>query len=471
MFNPPVQSPEPMESFYGPKPKERAINILDDIVSVEVSDLFPDINERIYKYGGDLSAITKSTGEALSRIDMSMIKPGDTVKILSSEHGYSIMGGDVYAAMLEAVKDNVKTATGCKDVRLMVGAYKGFRESDEFIRRYELDKRFEGKVYGYGPYDRDVAIDTEIGTIYAIKKIFDGDWFIHCYYDDPREIYYHRQIQRAFKPFGMSYVRFETRSCYHMNFANRSCNYLPIAVFYSPYIQQRYAFSCVLRHSPIGILKVDADRDLAALDRRIAISHLRKYGKMMRLFHEIDEAIAVADGGRWGFYLHAGGTIFGVFMHAHDDLFDITNAKVLGGFKKNAKGEVVPMTINPACKVIVLHQAWPGINYLGLEETPMVIAGEDHAAMWQADHCNPYISETARVAPDLPKAMEIAQDFYRTDKVIIFDGSFGNINCSRSLAEFLVKKAPEVNREVEEKLLPMWLKQRGINPHELDSHS
>ena len=129
------------------------------------------------------------------------------------------------------------------------------------------------------------------------------------------------------------------------------------------------------------------------------------------------------------------------------------------------------MTINPACKVIVLHQAWPGINYLGLEETPMVIAGEDHAAMWQADHCNPYISETARVAPDLPKAMEIAQDFYRTDKVIIFDGSFGNINCSRSLAEFLVKKAPEVNREVEEKLLPMWLKQRGINPHELDSHS
>ena len=56
MFNPPVQPPEPMESFYGPKPKERAINILDDIVSVEVSDLFPDINERIYKYGGDLSA-------------------------------------------------------------------------------------------------------------------------------------------------------------------------------------------------------------------------------------------------------------------------------------------------------------------------------------------------------------------------------------------------------------------------------
>ena len=128
---------------------------------------------------GNLFRHNESTGEALSRIDMSMIKPGDTVKILSSEHGYSIMGGDVYATMLEAVKDNVKTATGCKDLRLMVGAYKGFRESDEFIRRYELDKRFEGKVYGYGPYDRDEpAIDTEIGTIYAIKKIFDGDWFI-----------------------------------------------------------------------------------------------------------------------------------------------------------------------------------------------------------------------------------------------------------------------------------------------------
>jgi len=465
MHKPAVNPPEVMASFYGPNPKERAVNLLD-MVSVEVADLFPDLTERIYRTGDDISAIRKSADKTLSSVDMTMIKPTDTVKLLSSEHGYSVMGGEPYVAMLEAVKDNIQKRTGCKDIRLMVGAYKGFREADEFIAFYDLKARFDGKVYGYGPWDKDVPIETDIGTVYGIKKAFDGDWFVHCYYDDPREIYYHRQIQRAFKPFGMSYVRFETRSIYHMNFANRSSNFLPLAVFNSPFIQQRYSFSCVLRHSPAGILSIDADRDLAALDRRITISHLKKYGKMMRLFHAVDECVAVLDGGRWGFYLHAGGTIFGVFMHAHDDLFDLTNAKVLGGFKKNAKGEVVPMLINPGCKVIAMNQAWPGINYLGLEETPIIIVGEDHAALWKADHCNPYVTEVCQTAPDLNKAMEMAYDIAKTDKVIIFDGSFGHINCSRSMADFLMEKAPEVNREVEEGLLPMWLRQRGIDPED-----
>jgi hypothetical protein len=163
-----------------------------------------------------------------------------------------------------------------------------------------------------------------------------------------------------------------------------------------------------------------------------------------------------------GVYIHAGGVIFGVFMHAHDDLFDLSNPKVLGGFKKNEKGEIVPMLINPAIKVIVLNQAWPGINYLGLDETPIVITGEDHAALWNADHCNPYITEAARTAKDLNQAMQIAYDIYQTDKIIVFDGNFGHINCSRSVARLLMKKAPEVSREVDEELFPMWLEQRGI---------
>jgi len=465
MYRSAVNPPELMESFYGPKPKERAINMLD-MVSVAIGDLFPDITDRIYNDGDDISVIEKATDEALSSVDMTMIRPGDTVKLLSSEHGYSIMGGEPYVRMLEAIKDNIRARTGCEDVRLMVGAYKGFRESDEYIPHYDLKRRFDGKVYGYGPYDKDIPIETEIGTVYGIKKIFDGDWFVHSYYDDPREIYYNRQIQRAYKPFGMSYVRFETRSIYHMNFANRSSNFLPMAIFNAPFIQERYAFSCVLRHSPAGILAIDADKDLAAIDKRINISHLRKYGKMMRLLHEVDECIVVVDGGRWGFYIHAGGVIFGVFMHAHDDLFDLSNPKVLGGFKKNEKGEIVPMLINPAIKVIVLNQAWPGINYLGLEQTPIVIAGEDHAALWKADHCNPYISKVSRTAKDLNQAMDMAYDLYKTDKVIIFDGNFGYINCSPSMARLLMEKAPQVSLKVDEELFPMWLKQRGIDPVE-----
>jgi len=71
--------------------------------------------------------------------------------------------------------------------------------------------------------------------------------------------------------------------------------------------------------------------------------------------------------------------------------------------------------------------ARPGINYLGLDETPIVITGEDHAALWKADHCNPYIAEVARTAPDLNSAMDLARGIYETDKVIIFDGNFDHL--------------------------------------------
>jgi hypothetical protein len=458
-----IRPPKLMESVYGPRPKERAVESLD-MVSVSVGDLFPDTMDQLYNGSDDLSVIEQATHKALSSVRMEMIKPEDTVKLLSSEHGFSLMGGDAYVRMLAALKDGIRARTGCEDIRLMVGAYKGFREADEVIAHYDLKRIFEGKVYGYGPYDKDIAIETEIGTVYGIKKLFDADWFVHSYYDCPREMYYHRMIDRAFKSFVMSYARFETRSVYHMNFGNRSSNFLPRAIFEAPLIQKTYAFSCFLRTSPAGILSVDADNDLSALNERITISHLKKYGKMMRLFNEIDECIALLDGSRWGFYIHAGGTIFGVLMNVKTDPFDLNNHKALGGFQKNEKGELVPKLINPAIRVIVINQAWPGINYLGLDETPIVIVGEDHADLWKADHCNPYIAETAQVAKNLGEAMDRAYEIAQTDKVIIFDGCFGSINCSPSLARLLMEKAPEVNREVEEDLLPKWLRQRGLDP-------
>ena len=69
-------------------------------------------------------------------------------------------------------------------------------------------------------------------------------------------------------------------------------------------------------------------------------------------------------------------------------------------------------------------------------------------------------------AADLETAMDFAVRIAGTDKIIVFDGSFGHINLSPSLAEFMLKKAPEVARQVDEELLPMWLKQRGIDPEE-----
>ena len=67
MVNPSVNPPGLMESVYGPKARERAVNVMD-MVSVSVGDLFPDITDHIYNYSDDLSAIGKSSDEALSSV-------------------------------------------------------------------------------------------------------------------------------------------------------------------------------------------------------------------------------------------------------------------------------------------------------------------------------------------------------------------------------------------------------------------
>lgn len=461
MYNPTVNPPDIMPSVYAPQPRPRAVD-LPGMVSVSVEELFPDIKERIYLDGDDLSAIERATEKALEAVDMTMIKPGHTVKLLSSEHGYSIMGGQPYVTMLQALKETIEKKTGCRDVRLMVGAYRGFRESAEMIEHFDMKKRFGKKVYGYGPYDKGIPIETEIGTLYGIKKIYDGDWFVHSYYDDPREMYFHRMIDRAFKAFVMSYARLETRSVYHMNFGNRATNFLARAIYNSPMVQRKYTFSCFMRTSPAGILSVDADSDLNALSERITVSQLKNFGKVMRLFNEIDECIAVIDGNRWTYYNQAGGVIFGGLMFVKTDPLDLRNARAIGAFLENEDGGFAPQPVNPAIKAVVSNQSWPGISLLGLGLSPVFIAGEDHAKMWKADHSNMLIGALGQPTPDLESAMEMAYDAAKTDKVIIFDGNFGHINCSPSMAALLKEKAPSVSKKVDEELFPMWLEQRGL---------
>jgi hypothetical protein len=47
---------------------------------------------------------------------------------------------------------------------------------------------------------------------------------------------------------------------------------------------------------------------------------------------------------------------------------------------------------------------------------------------------------------------------------VVFDGSFGSMTVSPSLATYLTERAPEVSRRVEEQLMPKWLRQWGIAP-------
>ena len=70
----------------------------------------------------------------------------------------------------------------------------------------------------------------------------------------------------------------------------------------------------------------------------------------------------------------------------------------------------------------------------------------------------------ALVADSLDAGIRFAYRATGTKKVIIFDGAREGINASHALIDFLLKKAPEITKEIEQELFPKWLRQRGISP-------
>jgi hypothetical protein len=443
-----AKPPKIMESIFGPELSVQRAADLPGISSLDITRLFPDVPSAIYLSGDDLSAVREATQKALSSVDMGMIKPQDSVNLLCSEHGFSIVGGEPYAQMLRTIKGVVEERTGCK-VRLRFCVGGGMSEAREIIPYFKLDQYFDGRVKATGPLDRGVPIETEIGTLYGLARVYDADWIIHAHYDDPREVYFHRLIDRTLKPFTMSYARFETRSVYHMNFGSRSSNIVPRSIFDSSFVQEKYAFTCFLVTSPAGVTGIDADNDHHKLNQRLTVNTLKGYGKLMRLFAGIDECIAVLDAGRWPWYLHAGGLTSGNLFEAQNDYLDLD----IGPSKHSTE------VLNPAVKALVVNHCWRDLLMPLSLRYPIFIA--DQAV---ADGLTHGVVKRSFVAKNLKEALEMACQTSQTDKVIIFDGSYGGINLSPPMGEFLIEKAPEVGRRVDEELLPKWLQQRGIDP-------
>jgi hypothetical protein len=466
MITPAIKPPPVMPSKYGPTAAMRAAD-LPGMGSLSTKELFPEFAPEIFNHDtGDLSVIRKATEDTLAGVDMGMIKPEHTVNILSCEHGFSIFGGAPYVEMLKTIKRVVEERTGCK-VRLRLAMYRGFKEADEVRDFYNLDELFEGRVAGAGPWDKGLAVETEIGEVYVVEKVFDADWFIHAYYDDPREIYFHRMLNRGLKAFVMAYARVETRSAFHFSFLNRGGAVLPRAIFNSPFIQGKHAFSCFMRTSPNGIIAIDGDNDLYAIDRRITINHLSTFGKMVRLIADLDDFVAVWDGGRWGYYIHAGGVCFGVVMNCGFDAFDLEQTAALSGLDdliRNRDPEYI-MDMNKAIKAVVINQSWPGIIISDVPKlAPTILVGRENTELWLRDPANPYFMDYAVTAETLPAAVDFAKRVGGTEKVLAFDGSFGYLTLTEPLAEEMLRKAPAISRKVDEEYLPMWLAQRGIKP-------
>jgi hypothetical protein len=470
----PIQPSKARKSEYGVDPKyvEKRAAELPNMTSLLLKDLFPDTPETIYPSDKGIQAVREATEKALKDIDMSMIEKDDSVNICASHHGFTLLGGEPYAEMIKTVRDVVNRRTGAENIRLRAGVGLRFRETEEYIREFGLDDYFKGKTKGIAPVDEGIPIETELGTLYGIKSVYDADWIIHTHNSDVREIHFHRQVDRAVKPFAMSYARIESRSTYHWNLGPRASNFVARAIFGSDLVQEKFAFTTFLEMSPVGAIGVDADNDLYALNDRMTASGLKNYGKIVTLFGEIEDCISVLDFPCPVPYVFAAGVIYANFTSANKDLFDLDYALPPYTWYTEAfyDEEGKPLTeevppLNPAINMVVHNYAWGGYpSAFFTEHTPTVVVTNEQAEILNRDPQNQEYMDHAVIADKLDTAMDFAYNTTGTENVIIFDGAMEGLNLSKPLAKRLKEKAEEVSKRVDNDLMPKWLKQRGLDP-------
>jgi hypothetical protein len=464
----------PRQSQYGVDPRyvtKRGAQ-LPGMTGVGLRELFPDLPNVIYPDGPGTQVIRKATEKALEKTDFSKIKAGATVNILASHHGFTFLGGLPYAEMLRTIKDVIEHETKAKEIRLRAGVGMRFRETEEYIKTHGLDQHFQGKAVGVAPIDAGIPIETKLGTLYGIRKVYDADVIIHAHNSDVREVHFHRQVDRAVKPFGMSYARAETRSTYHWNLGPRAANFVARSIFDSEFVQSKYALSCFMMMSPAGVVRIDADNDLYKLNDRVTIGGMKNYGKIITLMGAVDQCIAILDFPCPVPYVFAGGVIYANMVGANVDLFDLDTPlppytwyteTYYDNHGKPLIPEIPP--VNPAIRAVVHNYAWTGYpSAFFAEHTPTIVVGREQADHFRRDPMNLNYMNYAVAAESLDAAMEFAYRTTGTDKVIIFDGATGGINASESLAAVLRQLAPAVSRRVDTDLMPNWLAQRNIDP-------
>jgi hypothetical protein len=286
-----------------------------------------------------------------------------------------------------------------------------------------------------------------------------------------REGYLHRMTDRLFKPFGMGYTRIETRSAYHFGYGPRTGQLVARAVFDSDFIQQRYTATVVLNTSPEGVVDVDADNDLAALDRRIATDLFRNYAVLIRLMSEIDECTVVFDGHGSSVYCYAGGIPFDVLYYANADWLDLDNPALYAVLLPESIRDLVGdrmMGENAAIKAFVINYMAGGVPYLYLFQGVPTFVSSPAVFDWlRQDPSACWLPDVATVTDGLPAAMREARTVSGSDKVIVYDGLPGAMHVSEGLADLLVSAAPRVADDVRTVRLPRWLAQRDLPAIEL----
>lgn len=473
----PITPAPPRESQYGVDPSfvVKRMAELPNMTSVLVKDLFPELPDVIFPRPDltseeELQVIRDATIKSLENVDMSMIKPENSVNVCASHHGFTLLGGKAYAEMLRTVRDVISERTGSDNIRLRAGVGMRLRETEEYIRAHELDLHFgKGKCKGVSPIDEGVAIDTEIGTLYGIKAIYDADFIVHCHNSDVREVHFHRQVDRVVKPFGMSYARADTRSTYHQNLGPRGANFTARSIFNSEFVQDKFAFATFLDMSPAGVVGVISDNDLYRMNEKLTLDGLKYYGKIITLFGELSDCIVGLDFPCPVPYVFASGVIYANLVGANVDAFDLRTLPPYtwyteSFYDKNNKplsDKVTP--VNPKIKMVVQNYAWGGYpSTFFARHTPTIVVGREQADAMSKCPMNVYYMDEAVIADTLDTAMKFAYNATKTDKVVIFDGAAGGINVSESMAKEMKEKAPLVSKKVDEELMDLWMSQRGL---------
>jgi hypothetical protein len=465
----------PRLSPYAIKPGllgERAAN-LPGMTGVKISDLFPDIPRPISLESPEMirRQIREIASNTLAKVDLSKIQPQDSVNILASHHGFSLYGGEAYAEMLRTIRDEVERRCHTSNIHLCVGAGMRFREPEEYIQKYELDKYFHGKTFGTAPVDQGLPVETEIGTFYVVRRAFSARWIIHAHNSDVRELHYHRQMGRLFKPFAMSYATIETRSTYHQSMGPRSANLIPRMIYQSPIVQEKFVCSVILQVAPTGIIGVDAHNDLVEQDKLFTRLNLSLYGKMVTLLGCIEEVILIIDYPNSIPYTTAGGILFCNFLNANVDEFDLDIP--FTAFNRYTdmlypvttplyQGILLPPP-NPAIKSLIINYCltgYPGTFFA--QQLPTWVVGAQ-ADLFRGCVQNTNFMDYAIPVEDLRKAVDFTRRFAKTDHLLAFDGAAGGLNVSDALAERMHKLAPDVARKVDDRLMPKWLRQRGMH--------
>jgi hypothetical protein len=464
----------PSNSPYAIRPSllgERAAQ-LPGMTSVRISDLFPDLPKAISLESSDVirKRVRELTLNSLKGVDLSKIQSTDSVNILASHHGFSLYGGEAYAEMIRSIRDEVERRCHTDNIHLCAGAGLRFRETEQYIQKFGLDEYFQGKAVGMAPVDQSLPIETEIGTFYGVRRAFSADWIIHAHNSDLRELHYHRLLGRLFKPFAMSYATIETRSTYHQSMGPRSANLIPRMIYESPLVQGKFVCSVILQVAPTGIVDVDANNDLAEQDKLFTRLNLSWYGKIVTLLNRIEEVILIIDYPTSIPYSTAGGILFCNFLNANVDEFDLDvpftpftryTDMLYPGPTPLYQGDLLPPP-NPAIKALIINycfKGYPGTFFA--QQLPTLVVGAQ-ADLFRGCVQNTNFMDHAIEVEDLNKGVGFAQRFAKTDQILAFDGAVGGLNASSAMAETLHNLAPEVAKEVDDVLMPKWLKQRGL---------